>query len=174
MSEVKKINKIVLVGYMGSGKSSIGKLLADQLELPFYDLDSLIEKKARKTISNIFSEKGEAEFRKMESSGLKRWLNECKKGVLATGGGTPCHDNNMQIINRQSTAVYLKASIDELSKRLIQNKERPLIKGKSEEDLRAFIRAHLKIRKPFYEKASIRVLSRGEMTEIVDRIISKL
>ncbi len=153
--------KIVLIGYMGSGKSTIGQNLALKKQLPFVDLDSYIEIKEKKTIERIFEEKGEIYFRRKENQYLKELLNEKDDFVLSLGGGTPCYANNMKLIltDKNVKSVYLQANISTLTKRLLKNKEnRPLIANLSEENLTEFIAKHLFERRFFYEKASVKIV----------------
>ena len=153
--------KIVLIGYMGSGKSTIGKQLAKLLNIQFKDLDQEIERVENKNISEIFSKKGEIYFRKKEMEVLGSVLKEKSNIILATGGGTPCFGNTMELLNsdKKITSIYLKSSIDILSKRLfIEKDERPLISHLHEyEDLKEFISKHLFERSYFYNMACIKI-----------------
>ena len=132
------MSKIFLTGYMGSGKSSTGKLLASQLDYNFIDLDKFIEKEYKMTIPEIFSSKGEKEFRAMEHNCLKKVV-EKENTVVACGGGTPCYYGNMELMNNNGTTVYLKMSVDTLVNRLLHAKDkRPLILNKTEKELKEF------------------------------------
>ncbi len=148
--------KIVLVGYMGSGKTTIGKILAKELGIKFLDLDDYIEEKEGKAIKSIFSEKGEIYFRKVEFQYLKELLDSTEDFVLSTGGGTPCYGNSMEsIVNASPNVFYIKVSILELVNRLSgQKATRPLIKNIDLEDLPEFIGKHLFERSFYYSKAS--------------------
>ena len=132
---------------MGSGKSRIGKNLAEKLGLPFLDLDDQIEKKHGKRISEIFKEKGEIFFRKSETEVLKDILEDKNSLVVALGGGTPCYGNNLDLIKNdtQSKMIYLKASVNFLTERLFAEKDsRPVISHlEQKDDLEDFIRKHL-------------------------------
>jgi shikimate kinase len=169
--------KIVLIGYMGSGKSSIGKQLANLLNLQFKDLDQEIELVEKQSIEEIFSNKGEIYFRKKEIEVLKSVLNENSSTILATGGGTPCFGNTMEYLNadKKSITIYLKATIDSLVNRLYEErKKRPLIAHiKSKEELKDFISKHLFERSYYYNLASIKVdtdnLSVEEISEEIKR-----
>jgi shikimate kinase len=120
--------KIVLVGYMASGKSSVGKVLANNFGYKFVDLDDYIENKEDLTITKIFAQKGEIYFRLKEIEYLKEILCSEEKIILSVGGGTPCYGENMKLINEVATAVYLKASIKTLLDRLNkEKKKRPLV-----------------------------------------------
>jgi shikimate kinase len=148
--------KIVLVGYMGSGKTTIGKLLANKLKISFLDLDEVIEQGLEDSISNIFNGKGEIFFRKKEHEYLIDVLSKKEKLILSTGGGTPCYSGNMEtMLNLADHVFYLKVSIPGLVKRLLLEKEhRPLIKNIDNGDLPEFIGKHLFERNNFYLKAN--------------------
>ncbi|MEX0290229.1 MAG: shikimate kinase [Flavobacteriaceae bacterium] len=148
--------KIVLIGYMGSGKSTIGKLLAEKLDYTFIDLDDYIEDRLQTPILEIFKTKGDIYFRKQEHLLLKEVLQSEGPFVLATGGGAPCYSGNMDLILELGTqAVYLKVSIPTLVDRLYKEKDqRPLISHLDEKDLPEFIGKHLFERSPIYEKAT--------------------
>nr|WP_281502609.1 shikimate kinase [Arenibacter sp. F20364] len=145
-----------MVGYMGSGKTTIGKLLSKELEISFLDLDEVIEEGLGDSISNIFNGKGEIFFRKKEHEYLKDVLSKKEKLILSTGGGTPCYTGNMEtMLNMADHVFYLKVSIPGLVQRLIMEKEhRPLIKNIDDGDLPEFIGKHLFERNSFYLKAN--------------------
>lgn len=145
--------KIILIGYMGSGKTTLGKKLALELKVPFIDSDTEIEKIYDKTIPAFFAEEGENSFREKESAFIASLQNE-KAFVLSTGGGMPCFHNNMEALNQLGTTIYLKNNNKTLAERLMVSKnERPLIKGKSKEELIQFIDENIAKREPFYLKA---------------------
>lgn len=148
--------KIVLVGYMGSGKTTIGKLLANKLKVSFLDLDEVIEQGLEDSISNIFNGKGEIFFRKKEHEYLIDVLSKKEQLILSTGGGTPCYSGNMEtMLTLADHVFYLKVSIPGLVKRLLLEKEhRPLIKNIDNGDLPEFIGKHLFERNNFYLKAN--------------------
>lgn len=147
------MKRIVLIGYMGSGKTTVGKALAKELELPFYDLDWYIETRMRKKVSQIFAERGEDGFRQIERNMLHE-VAEFEDVVVSCGGGTPCFFDNMDYLNQQADVVWLKADPEVLQKHLLMGKgDRPLLKGKSSDELLLFIREQLKVREPFYSKA---------------------
>ena len=149
--------KIFLTGYMGSGKSSTGQILATQLGYEFIDLDKFIEQEYKMTIPEIFSNKGEKEFRAMEHNSLKKVI-EKENVVVACGGGTPCYYNNMEMMNNSGATVYLKMSADSLVNRLMNAKEkRPLILNKDEKQLRDFVNRQLEKREDIYHKAQYTV-----------------
>jgi len=147
------MRRIILVGYMGSGKTTVGKALSKETGMMFYDLDWYIESRMRKSVSQIFAERGEEGFRKIEYNMLHE-VAEFEDVIISCGGGTPCFFDNMDYLNQQGDVVYLKATPETLYKHLLMAKiERPLLKGKSSEELIAYITEHLKERSPFYEKA---------------------
>lgn len=145
--------RIILIGYMGAGKTTVGKALAQELKIPFYDLDWYIEERYRKTIPQIFAEKGEEGFRDIEKK-LLHEVAEFEDVIISSGGGTPCFFDNIDYMNQQAQTVYLKASPEVLHKHLKMGKtERPLLKNKTEEEMITFIQTSLAEREPFYEKA---------------------
>ena len=147
------MRRIILVGYMGSGKTTVGKALSKETGMMFYDLDWYIESRMRKSVSQIFAERGEEGFRKIEYNMLHE-VAEFEDVIISCGGGTPCFFDNMDYLNQQGDVVYLKATPETLYKHLLMAKiERPLLKGKSSEELIAYITGHLKERSQFYEKA---------------------
>jgi shikimate kinase len=138
---------------MGAGKTTIGKALAKELNIQFYDLDWYIESRMRKKVSQIFAERGEEGFRQIEHNMLHE-VAEFEDVIVSCGGGTPCFFDNMDYMNGQGQVVYLKALPEVLYDHLMMGKgDRPLIKGKSPEELLAFIREQLEYREPFYSKA---------------------
>ncbi len=141
---------VILIGFMGSGKSSIGRRMANILSIPFIDSDEEIERIHGRTIPQLFQELGENGFRSLEKEYILS-LSKNDDFVLATGGGLPCFNDNITILNEIGTTVYLQRPSKELARRLINSKtERPLIKGKSFEELVHFIDETLKIREVFY------------------------
>jgi len=146
--------RIFLIGFMGCGKSTMGRSLASMLNLTFIDLDTYIEGKYFKTVPQIFAEEGEAEFRKKEHKVLEE-VSLFDDVIVATGGGAPCFFDNLELMNRAGYCVFLDVEINTLVNRLIHSKtERPLIKGKTPEELKSFIAELMLKRRPFYEKAS--------------------
>jgi len=144
---------IYLVGYMGTGKTTVGKLLAKKLRQSFIDVDEFIENRYRRTIAVIFDEKGEAGFREIERRALQEIVS-FENIVVSTGGGLPCYFDNMDLLNQTGITIYLRASVDELFDRLsVDMQKRPLVKGKSKEELRDFIETNLKKRELFYNQA---------------------
>jgi len=148
---------------MGSGKSTLGRTLASELNLTFIDLDSFLEEKYFKTIPQIFAEEGEERFRRKERNVLEE-VCSFDNVIVATGGGAPCFFDNMDLMNDSGFCVFLDVDVNSLAKRLIHAKtERPLIKGKSPEELHEFIEGLLAKRRPFYEKARY-ILKGSEIT----------
>jgi len=170
---------VVLIGYMASGKSTLGKILADRLNFKFIDLDDFIESKERCSINDIFKQKGEIYFRKIETNYLKELLETDNKLILSLGGGTPCYGNNLELIqNSQGTkSIYLKASIPVLIERLEKEKaKRPIIAHIETKDLLTeFVAKHLFERSPFYEKAGATVTTNGKTEkDIIEELLLEL
>jgi shikimate kinase len=166
--------KIILLGYMGSGKTTIGIQLARKLFLNFTDLDDFIEEKEQQSIKEIFKQKGEIYFRKIEHKYLKQFINENESYVLSLGGGTPCYAGNLDLIlkDKKSRSFYLRGSIPTLFKRLSENKfKRPLISDLSDDQLTEYIAKHLFERSLFYDKATHKIsIDNKEIQEIVTEI----
>ena len=147
------MKRIILIGYMGSGKTTVGKALSKETGMMFYDLDWYIESRMRKTVSQIFAERGEEGFRQIEYNMLHE-VAEFENVIISCGGGTPCFFDNMDYLNQQGDVVYLKATPETLYKHLLMAKvERPLLKGKTKEELLDFIKTQLSAREPYYTKA---------------------
>ena len=145
--------RIILLGYMGAGKTTIGRVLARELGLDFYDLDWYIEYRFHKKIADIFAESGEAGFRDIERKMLHE-VAEFENVIISCGGGTPCFFDNMDYMNRQADTFFLNASPPVLKEHLLMGKSvRPLIQGKSPEELEGFVRENLKTRLPYYTRA---------------------
>ena len=150
------MTRIFLTGYMGSGKTTLGRALATELGIPFIDLDHYSEKRYCKTIAQLFAEKGEEGFREIERRMLHE-VGEFEDVIISTGGGTPCFFDNIEYMNRQGATVFLDVPVERLFIRLsIARKKRPLIMGKSDEELRCFIAEQLAKRLPHYSKAKQR------------------
>lgn len=147
------MKSIIIIGYMGAGKTTVGKALAKELGIMFYDLDWYIETRMHKTVKQIFDESGEDVFRQIEHNMLHE-VAEFENIVLSCGGGTPCFFDNMDYMNQLGETVYLKASPETLYAHLKMGKGvRPLLLNKTPEEVQIFIREQLQKREPFYEKA---------------------
>ncbi len=150
--------RIYLIGYMGCGKSTLGRRLSQDKGLQFVDMDHYIEERNCKTVPQIFAEEGEEGFRQKERKALEE-LSEFTDIVIATGGGAPCFFDNMELMNQTGKTIYLNIEPTILADRLLKSKtERPLIKGKSREELIAFIDETLQNRNEFYIKAHYQIL----------------
>lgn len=158
--------KLILVGYMCSGKTSIGTLIAKKMNVPFFDLDQLIEDKEGKSVATIFETKGEFYFRKLERTILEYFLVTHSNFVLALGGGTPCYYENYKLYQSDEvTSVFLKTSIDTLVNRIESNKiHRPLLKHINKELLSDFVAKHLFDRNYYYNQVT-KVLSTNDLSE---------
>ncbi|MDR9457384.1 MAG: shikimate kinase [Salegentibacter sp.] len=171
--------KIFLAGYMGSGKSLLGKQLAKRLNHDFLDLDDQIEVMEGNSIHDIFGEKGELYFRKLETKVLKDVLEDHSDLVVSLGGGTPCYGKNLELIKEtpNSKIIYLKASVQELTRRLFPEKiHRPVISHlETREALEEFIRKHMFERGYYYHQSDIIVnVDNAEPEDILNEIMEKL
>ncbi len=169
---------VILIGYMGSGKSTIGQKLSKIVHMEFVDLDNYIQEKEGQTISELFQNKGEIYFRKIESLYLQDVLGKDNL-VVSLGGGTPCYGQNMQNITSAVNAksIYLKASIPLLTERLQKEKsDRPMISHlKTDDELIEFIGKHLFERSAFYRQADITLfVDNKSVDEIVEAIVLEL
>ena len=165
---------VFLIGFMGSGKTTAGKIAADELGYTFIDLDHFIEEKFKKTISELFALEGEKRFRLMEMEVMHEIQND-NSLLIATGGGFPCYENNMDWMNENGETIYLKAHRGTLYTRLLTNKKnRPLIKDLSDVALMEFIMNVLPGREVYYEKAKFQVETMTEKPIELGKIISLL
>ncbi|WP_153799969.1 shikimate kinase [Foetidibacter luteolus] len=165
--------KIFLLGMMGSGKSYWAKKLAKKLKCGAYDLDYLVEMNEEKTISELFAEDGEAYFRKTEAK-ILRWFAEKKAFVLATGGGTPCFNDNVEWMNQHGITIWLNEPVETLVERLKPEKShRPLISQLSDDELHNFLNKKLLERTPYYARATYQLqgnkISDKSFTEIINK-----
>lgn len=170
--------KVVLLGYMASGKSTIGRLLAEKMNLNFIDLDVYIEEKEQLSVEDIFKIKGEIYFRRQENYYLKELLESKSNFVLALGGGTPCYANNMELIKKSSNthSIYIQLKVVSLVERLLQEKStRPLVANINDNDITEFIAKHLFERSYYYNQAE-HVIGSDEISkeQLVDYIYSLL
>lgn len=164
------MRRILIVGYMGAGKTTVGRVLAKDIGMRFYDLDWYIEGRMRKTVPRIFAERGEEGFRKIEYNMLHE-VTEFEDVVISCGGGTPCFFDNMEYMNFKGDTVYLRAEPEVLYAHLRMGKvERPLLKGKTPEQMLGFIREQLSLRAPYYVKArhtlDVSILDNSEKIKI--------
>ena len=150
-----KVQRIFLIGYMGAGKTTLGKALAQEMGLQFIDLDDFIIGRQHKTIREIFAEVGEDGFRKIERKALEE-VAAFENVVISLGGGTPCFFDNMEVVRRAGRSVYLKPDEEVLLQRLIHGKhKRPLLADKDDDEILAFIREQLAWREPYYLQAEM-------------------
>ena len=169
------MTRIFLIGYMGAGKTTLGKAFARALGLTFVDLDWYIEERFHKSIRQLFAERGEEGFRELE----KRMLHEAgdfEDVVISVGGGTPCFFDNMEYMNEAGETVFLDVNLQVLFRRLkVAKQQRPLLDGKADEELMQFIREALDKRLPFYTKAKYtfngeRLEDRHQIQQSVERL----
>ncbi len=165
------MKRIILIGFMGAGKTTLGKALAESLFIPFYDTDALIEHHTNSSISSIFLNYGESYFRNLEKETIEN-LPKNSSYVLAVGGGLPCFNNLMETLNTLGTTVYLKHDVTTLSKRLTNDSEqRPLVAEKSGDALISYIQEKVDERELVYTKAQL-ILEEAEQT--TERLIHRL
>ena len=147
--------RIFLIGFMGSGKSFLGKLWADDNVIPFYDIDTLIEEEERMSVEKIFSTLGEDYFREKEAAILRN-TDRFENAIIACGGGTPCFFDNMQWMNKNGITVFLNETPEQIFQHIINDRKvRPLIQSQNQTDLQNFIKNKLLVRKPFYEQCQL-------------------
>lgn len=167
--------RIFLIGYMGAGKTTLGKAFAREMKVPFIDLDWYIEERFHKTIRELFTERGEDAFRELERNMLHE-VGEFEDVIISTGGGTPCFFDNMEYMNEHGQTVFLDVDVDILFRRLrIAKQQRPILQGKNDDELRTFIVEALEKRAPFYSQARYRfdgghLESRGQIAESVRQL----
>lgn len=147
------MSPLFLIGYMGCGKTTLGRALAKSLGREFIDLDFYITQRYRRSVAELFAERGEEGFRELESAMLRE-AGEFEDVIIACGGGTPCFGDNMDYMNERGTTVWVQASLPRLVERLRRGKhKRPIIASLPDEEIPAFIERHLRSREPFYAKA---------------------
>ena len=145
--------RVFLTGYMGAGKTTLGKAFARKLNLPFVDLDWYMEERFHKTVGELFVERGEAGFRELEKNMLHE-VGAFEDVVISTGGGAPCFFDNMDFMNRNGKTVFLNVHPDVLFRRLrVAKQQRPILQGKQDDELKEFIIRALEKRTPFYSQA---------------------
>ena len=169
------VKRFFLIGYMGSGKTTVGKILAEKLNLSFTDVDWFIEQRYRKTIGELFEIFGESRFREIERK-ILREVSEFENTVIATGGGTPCFWDNMDFMKEKGITVYLSVPPHQLFERLKKMAvNRPLLHGKTDEELMDYISRTSEARNPFYNQADIiHPFDDRSMTETIESLANKL
>jgi len=146
--------RVFLIGFMASGKSTVGKKLSKKIGLPFVDLDDYIEEKYNTTIRLLIHDKGMDEFREIEKLSLETLINKNENILISTGGGTPFYFDNMKLMNEKGVTIYLEVDIPVLVDRLVYaKKDRPLIWGKSREDLTIYAKELFEKRQAYYNQA---------------------
>ncbi len=161
--------RIYIIGYMGAGKSTVGKRLANKLGIPFIDLDDAFESKFRYSILRFFDQFGEDRFRELEHQCLKEITEENEIAVISTGGGTACFYNNMAFMNASGTSIYIKMHPKSISQRLkVARRLRPIIRDIENAGMLSFVEGQLAEREPFYEQANIIV--KGESLNLEELI----
>lgn len=170
---------IFLIGYMASGKTTLGKVLAKRLNRRFIDLDFFISQRFHTSVQEIFASRGEEGFRTLESNMLRE-VAELEDVVISCGGGTPCFNNNIDVLLQHGTVIFLDASLERILYRLsVSHTQRPLVKEKSPAELRQFIAGHLSSRLPFYRRAHITIPSdnletRDQIARTLDNLLIHL
>ncbi len=147
--------KIFLVGLVGSGKTTLGRQLAEVLQVPFVDMDWEIEGREGRSISEIFAQHGEDYFRRIEAETLRDWAGSNKDFVMGTGGGAPCFYNGMDIINESGLSIFLDVPVDELNLRLAATTDRPLLHTTDDIERKKRLQIMHDARRPIYRKAHI-------------------
>lgn len=163
------MKKIVLLGYMGSGKTTIAKLLSEKIKLNVLDLDKIIEERLNSSVKAIFETKGEIYFRKIEHQIFSELMSNSENMILSLGGGTPCYAGNHLLLNGEGvTSIYLKASIETLYERLSAAKpDRPLLSVLEKEEMQEFIAKHLFDRSYYYNQAAYKLSVDGKNPEMI-------
>ena len=169
--------KIFLIGYMGCGKSSLGRKIAKRAEMRFVDMDSVIEEREGASVSDIFHYAGEEYFREKERELIEEVAAAEDDVVVSTGGGVPAWRDNMERLNGMGTTIYLQRSPEQILSRLSAygREKRPMFRGKSDEELLKFMHDHLAEREPYYAKANI-VVDCNTMSDdaVVNYIIERV
>lgn len=170
------MQKIILVGYMAVGKTTIAHLLSKKINFDVVDLDHWIEKKEGLTIPDIFSQKGEIYFRRIEHELFNEVVAQNQNTIISTGGGTPCYANNHLLLTAANvTSIYLKASLDTILERLRSEKsQRPIVADSSDEDLEEFVAKHIFERSYFYNQAQFTISTDAKTPEAIVDEISRL
>ena len=171
------MKKVILVGYMAVGKTTIAKLISEKTGVKYIDLDNLIEEKTNLSINELFKQKGEIYFRKIEHEIFKEIIENDENLIISTGGGTPCYANNHTLLNaKNSTSFYLKASLTTILERLKSEKTtRPLVANQSDAELNDYVAKHLFERSYFYNQATYTIFVDNKSPQfIADEILQLL
>lgn len=162
--------KVFLIGLPGSGKTTLGRQIADALHIPFVDLDKEIERRERRLIREIFKEKSEDYFRILEANELAAWCENDQDFVMATGGGTPCFFKNMDVINRAGTSIFLDVDTNKIVERIRKTnvEERPLLASAGIEDLEHKIGSLRSARLPFYQQAHHTMTRESDLSRVLE------
>ena len=170
------MKKIIILGYMGSGKTTIAKLLSKKINLKVLDLDKIIEERLDLSVKTIFETKGEIYFRKLEHQIFSELMSNNENMILSLGGGTPCYAENHLLLNGEGvTSIYLKASIETLYERLsIAKSKRPLLSEMEKEEMKEFIAKHLFDRSFYYNQATIKLSVDGKDTVAIVKELEDL
>lgn len=164
--------KIILIGLMGAGKSKVAKILSKQLKIELIDTDTWIESRENKSVKQIFQDEGEDYFRRLENEVLLELASNQKSLIIATGGGLPCFNNNMEQILKMGQSYYLKCSNDLLAIRLLQSKkERPLIKQMDAASLRNYLNELIQKREVYYNQANFTVDANQFAKDVAEEIL---
>lgn len=169
---------LFIIGYMASGKTTFGRALARKAGLQHIDLDFYIEQRFHSSVKDIFAKKGEAEFRRIEGEMLRE-VGELTDVVISCGGGTPCFGDNMDYMNAKGLTVCLQASEDVIADRILDaGNKRPLMAGKSRDEIISTLREHMAVRLPYYEKAQIsisgdRLENKAQIADTVENFVKK-
>lgn len=169
-----QVRHIVLMGFMGSGKTTVGRIVAALMNFPFVDLDAVIVEEKGQSIADIFADEGETAFRKIESSALAKILGRSESHVISLGGGTPCFNDNMNLIKNCSITFYLRLGVARLASRLSLDGARPLIANKSQAELLRYISETLQGRRRYYEVADYTIRATGDPQTIAQRIVQRM
>ena len=171
------MKKVILIGYMAVGKTTIARLLSEKKRVKYVDLDNLIEEKTNLSISELFKLKGEIYFRKIEHEIFREIITNDENLIISTGGGTPCYADNHLLLNGENRiSIYLRAPLSVILKRLKSEKEtRPLVANQSEEELKEFVAKHIFERSYFYNQATFTIDVDNKSPEVLtDEIIQLL
>jgi shikimate kinase len=168
-----KAARIFLIGMMGAGKTTLGRQLASRLGYTFLDLDDLIEQREGRSIAELFEQEGQERFREKEREALEAVVQQYMHVVVATGGGTPCFFDNIDFINRHGTSVFLDVPVEEITQRLSASdlSLRPLLAGKSLEEVNGFIAKILAERRAFYEQANHTLSGKNSNIERLETLV---